>query len=59
MSATEEERRIAQKLVSLADRAGPQVSQSGDRLTITQGTTKVVLELNSTVTQSQSTPRFR
>lgn len=56
---SDQENRIARKLLTLIDRSGPQVSQNGNRLVIQQGNQTFTVQLGQTVQQSGSTPRFR
>jgi hypothetical protein len=56
---SDQDGRLAQKLLTLIDRGGPQVSQNGNRLVIQQGNQTFTVQLGQTVQQSGSTPRFR
>lgn len=56
---SDQENRLARKLLTLVDRSGPQVSQNGNRLIIQQGNQTFTIQLGQTVQQSGSTPRFR
>ncbi|MEM9149380.1 MAG: hypothetical protein AAGB19_02860 [Cyanobacteria bacterium P01_F01_bin.3] len=56
---SDQEARIAQKIVSVADRSGPQFLQSGDRLIIQQGGQTITVELGGAVEQRSSTARYR
>lgn len=56
---SDQDNRLARKLLTLIDRSGPQVTQSGNRLIIQQGNQTITVQLGQTVQQSGSTPRFR
>jgi hypothetical protein len=56
---SDQDKRLARKLLTLIDRSGPQVSQNGNRLVIQQGNQTITVQLGQTVQQSGSTPRFR
>lgn len=56
---SDQDSRLARKLLTLIDRSGPQVSQNGNRLVIQQGNQTITVQLGQTVQQSGSTPRFR
>jgi hypothetical protein len=56
---SDQDNRLARKLLTLIDRSGPQVSQQGNRLVIQQGNQTFTVQLGQTVQQSGSTPRFR
>jgi hypothetical protein len=56
---SDQDNRLARKLLTLIDRSGPQVSQNGNRLVIQQGNQTITVQLGQTVQQSGSTPRFR
>jgi hypothetical protein len=56
---SDQDNRLARKLLTLIDRSGPQVSQNGNRLVIQQGNQTFTVQLGQTVQQSGSTPRFR
>lgn len=56
---SDQDNRLARKLLTLIDRSGPHVSQNGNRLVIQQGNQTITVQLGQTVQQSGSTPRFR
>jgi len=56
---SDQDNRLARKLLTLIDRSGPQVSQNGNRLVIQQGNQTFTIQLGQTVQQSGSTPRYR
>jgi hypothetical protein len=56
---SDQDNRLARKLLTLIDRSGPQVSQEGNRLIINQGNQTFTVQLGQTVQEFSSTPRFR